>query len=93
MGLYTIVVDFRGGTYFEQVSAEDLNSAVAEWPSRAPVDAMGLLSTTKSQLLDMVRDPDADPTPLRGLRNVWTVALLLEDSTAFLNIIKTSTDP
>ena len=87
MALYTIVLDFDGGTYIRQERAADADTAVAVWEKRKSVRNFLGLRHTKGSLFD--EEVDRIPVALKGLRNVWCTSALVGEKLALINVVKT----
>ena len=84
---FTVVCDFLGGTYIEQVRADTVEDAVRQWSAylarEQPIaDHSSLLAKDVLQRLE----EDA-PTPLDTLTGVWFVYASSGDAAAFINLI------
>lgn len=89
MALYTVILDFQGGTYVAQVHARSATAAVIAWArSRAPGEIQGLgAASLKTLEQELGKDT---PVALDGLKNVWCQSALLRGKLALLNIVRTS---
>ena len=70
---YTIVCEFRGGTYVSQVTGDDVNEAVRLWADylahEKPIpQASTYLARSVAANLD-----DTPPASLNGLSGVWCI--------------------
>jgi hypothetical protein len=83
--LFTIVLDYAGGTYISQVRASSPAGAVSEWASRTSDANLAAWGLTREVLLEMAAgDP---PTPVNGLRDVWCTSGAASRGLALVNII------
>lgn len=75
MPLFTVIFEFRGGTYISQVRSEDEASALLVWARDLdPKHIQHFGAKRKEQLVKAVQEPLlTEPVPLEGLVNVWCV--------------------
>ena len=94
MNKYTVIWEYRGGTYIKQVNACAAESVLIAW-SRAlisgEIPGIGtkrLASLTK----EIAKDTEGlyAPIALTGLTNAWCAGMLYG---GVLNIVKTDTSP
>lgn len=88
LGLYTIILDFRGGTYVSQVEARDEVDAARRWASLFAIEkSLGRSSPylAKAVLRDL--DNGDHPTQLDGLTGVWCMTALCGGDLAIANIV------
>ena len=82
---YTLILDYRGGTYLSQIMAtsiQDVQNRVNEaigWDLIAPKP-----THRKIEVLD-----DIPPTPIEGLENVWCLSGTIGRSGAIIHVVKT----
>lgn len=87
---YTILCDFRGGTYVSQVVADDVCGAVAEWvvylADTRPIPRVStyLAKTVAAQI------KDGGPVPLNGLVRVWCLTAVCGKDLVIVNIVETA---
>lgn len=95
MNLYTFIMEFRGGTYIDQVMGTNIDEAIITWANTLKVDEIKYLSTkTKQQLIDELPDEIADGMigKIATVENVWLFVFLFHTGAARIHIIKTCTD-
>jgi len=88
--LYTVVLDFRGGTYIGQVSKESPDKAAEEWAKAVSPDDARAWKLNKGELLKLLRGDK--PTALNGCIGVWCFSGEIEGHLALVNVVQTSTD-
>jgi len=73
MALYTVILEYRGGTYSSQVTAESPRAALLSWATNLEASEIKHLGTSGKQRLiaGLKNDPIDRPVLLTGLRNVW----------------------
>lgn len=84
--LYTIILDFRGGTYISQINEDNEHSALLKWRSSIDDYVPELNSTDKESIKNNV---EVTLTRVTGLINVCCTTLIVNDSLALINIVKT----
>ena len=85
--LYTVILEFRGGTYIGQASKPSPGEAVAAWIESIPppnaksweLDKIGLLGAVLAD----------DPTPLSGCTSVWCMSADVDGHMALINVVRT----
>jgi hypothetical protein len=91
--LYTIIAEYRGGTYCSQVTAADDVQALKHWADHC-ADDPELLAAFGPQGIRTLQQADwaeADrPTPLRGLVNVWCASISFRQSLCLINVVRTA---
>ena len=88
IALYTLILDFRGGTYVKQVEGCSPGSAIVEFAEQINISEIpGIGTPEKQSLIEQLKDEI--PTPLDGRINAWCVTALLDDSLVLINIVQT----
>ncbi|MCA9524480.1 MAG: hypothetical protein KC609_26115 [Myxococcales bacterium] len=89
MSLYTILLDFRGGTYLHQLEAESVEEAVADWARELDIAAISGFDPAERD--ELIRAVDDDPPiAINGMRGVWCVSAGLEAGLALAHVICTA---
>ena len=87
MPLYTVIFEYRNGTYIEQVQASNESSAFKSWALKIdPNKIQHLGKKLKLKLIDDSKNEDYGPHLLNGLTNVWCAGCSMS---GLINIIKT----
>jgi len=86
MHLYTVIVEFDGGTFISQIPAKSHDEALAIW-GRHRTKKFNL--KTRSALIKALRDGEHGLVPLERLRNTWCTSASLGDEFILINVIKT----
>lgn len=94
MATFTFILDYRGGTYISQISADSIGQAILHWARNLPVNEITHLGPKLKQRLIDGLESDGDniygATPLQGVTNVWYVSVPLPYSLGtILNAVKT----
>lgn len=85
---FTMVCDFRGGTYISQVTAHDPRDAIAVWAALLRRDRpLEEASVLVAQAVDA--NPD-DIVPLSGLTGAWCWSEVVDSALVLVNIIKSA---
>ena len=88
MQLYTILLDYAGGTYVAQTRATSEQAAVRNWLERLSLD---LIAGAVSHEVASAFQEDQDvPVPLDGLASAWCVTASADQGLALVNIVKTA---
>jgi hypothetical protein len=78
--LYTVVLDYRGGTYISQVNAGSVAGALKIWADALDIGAVARLGPQrKGELIDDIKmqlSSGQPPAPLDGLVNAWCASAL-----------------
>ena len=91
--LYTVVMDYRGGTYISQVDAGNVAGALETWADTLDQRSIGELGPRrKAGLTDDIKvqlSSGQEPALLDGLVNVWCAAASTSGGLALINIVAT----
>ena len=88
MSLYTIVADYRGGTYLTQVIAENEKHAAASWSDTEAIREIAMpLDLPLDALREELKSPDG--FPVGDLQNCWCVTAVDDGGLLLLHIIET----
>lgn len=93
--LYTVFMEYRGGTYVSQVEADDVSTALRHWAAALTIwEGERLGAQRKAKLIRMIDEDLAcgsGPVLLDGLVNAWcTTALLSRGGLLLINIVATA---
>ena len=87
MALFTVVLDFGGGTYISQVRARSAPVALRLWAkSEALSKVQGLTSRDRGKLAESLDEP----VKLDGLKNAWCATAAAGRKFALVNLVRTS---
>lgn len=94
MSMYTVIWEYRGGTYIKQVLAQTAESALTAWSQALTSGEIpGLGKKRLAKLTKEIAEGSEGfyaPVTLTGLTNAWCAGMLYG---GLLNIIKTDTSP
>jgi hypothetical protein len=90
--LFTIIAEFRKGTYVSQVRSQSAMDALKKWTDEIdPKEIKHLDGKTIEMIRADIAENDYDtPSKIEGLRNVWFTMLLSKKGSFFINIVKTA---
>lgn len=91
MKLYTVIMEYAGGTYISQVRVERVDLILEEWCNRLDVSQVQYLGEKLHKVLhDKIADKEETYlTPIEGVKNVWFEYIDLHNRGAFINVIQT----
>jgi hypothetical protein len=91
MALYSIILDYRGGTYISQVRARTPRDAAKKWTRTLDVNEVKHLGAKGKQKLISNLEEDAyglnEPVALTGLTGVWCLSMPIPGGR--VNIVET----
>jgi len=85
--LYTIVLDYRGGTYIGQASGDSVTAALSQWVSKIPHKELAGWGITRDELSEIVRSDE--PVALSGCVNTWCLSGSTNGGLVLINVIAT----
>jgi hypothetical protein len=87
-------MEYRGGTYIEQVKATSESEAVRTWVHKIDRSSIhGLGMRRKAHLVAAIENDLADgerPAPLTGLKNAWCKSAVFSGEFVLINIVATA---
>jgi hypothetical protein len=88
MAMFTILMEYKGGTYLSQVESGDVREAVEKWATSFNYEAVeGMTASSKEVVLEDIMHED--PASVSGLTNTWACCIQIENDVALLHIIRT----
>jgi len=87
-GLYTVVLDYAGGTYIAQVQAASPAAALPKWVSKIKHGELAAWGIGRQDLAEIARSEKI--VPIDGCRNVWCVSGSVRRNLALINVVATS---
>ena len=85
--LYTVVLEFGGGTYIAQVSAESPVAALPDWISQLQDEELAKWGITRSELTSIIGSDH--PVPIDGCVGVWCLTGSAKKGLVLINMIAT----
>ena len=86
--LYTVLLDYAGGTYVSQVSASQLMDVLPVWSQSLSSDDLMNWQLRQDEVLALITDC---PVPLDGLQGVWCASTSAKRGLALINIVLSQT--
>lgn len=86
--VYTIILEFRGGTYISQVRSENVSSALSQWIWQLKNEDLAAWKLDREALKDI--QGTAIPVALTGCLNVWCLSGIAGEWQVLINVIKTA---
>src|SRR5580704_2386519 len=72
MALWTVIADYRGGTYISQWQAQHVLEALTKWAKASPhVPGSFVGAKTKLKIIAAASDKTENPVAIRRTSNVW----------------------
>src|SRR5688572_26149057 len=91
MPLFTVCLDYAGGTYVSQVRAASPKLACRKWADKWAMEEVPDLGIRGRELvIEQLRSETI--TPLKGLKNVWCLTAQIHGKLALINLVRTSED-
>jgi len=87
MFLYTIILEFKGGTYISQIRAISERAAVSQW-AQSLDEKVSEVALADRQKLSVEFNAE-NPLALNGTVNAWCASALVNNDLALMNVIKT----
>lgn len=88
--LFTLILDFDGGTYVAQVYSPSVDEVLPEWIRKLKLPAsLGLDSKQAAGLVRAFETDKRAPAVLTDTINAWCTTVLVGERLALLNIIAT----
>ena len=88
LDLFTIVCEYKGGTYISQVRAADHENAIIEWAALLRREQP--IESASEQIAQAVDDTRTDTVPITGLAGVWCWTGTVAHALALINIIRSA---
>lgn len=94
MALFTIVLEFGGGTYVGQINGKTAQEALVKWATGLDSTAVdGLNTKDKDALMDELKadvNVGMSMAEVEGAKNVWCTTALVRGKFALFNVVKTA---
>lgn len=89
MHVFTVLLDYAGGTYTSQVSASDECDALRQWT--ANLSAESSAGEVSDEVATAFAATNDQPVQLDGLVSAWCASASAKNGLALVNIVRTST--
>lgn len=88
MALFTFVLDYRGGTYLQQVEGPDPRAALVSWAATTSLDVVFGLSE-KSRVPFQTALARSRPIAVKQVSNVWCASGIVRGHLALVHLVET----
>lgn len=89
MPLFTLLMEFKGGTYLSQLRAPSPDDALEKWARGLEVkNVEGMTGAIKRQFVEWL--PEARPAAVDGLKSTWSAGFVASTSSALVHIVRTT---
>ena len=85
-------MDYCGGTYISQVTAPSVKKAMMTGVQNLNTSAIFGLGTKTKELLSKSLTQDGEPTPIKGVKNVWCSTPDARGKLAMLTLVQTEVE-
>lgn len=92
MNLYTLIIDFDGGTYITQGEATNPSEAPKNCIINWDISDIPDILTEQDKSIILANIMETDFVPLRGMKNIWSSSIELHQHFLILNLVKTEGD-
>lgn len=86
LSLYTIILEYRGGTYISQIHSESPTAAVKKWSTTATEHTLAVWGLNRADLVLLSHD---NPIPVENCVNIWCLTGSAKNHLMLLNVIAT----
>jgi hypothetical protein len=86
--LYTILTEYRGGTYISQIGAETPNAAIQLWSEAKSSDKEDVPAGARVEIRKQLSAGDA-PVLVSGRKNVWCISGTYRNQLILINVVLT----
>lgn len=84
--LFTLLCDYKGGTYISQVRASDPDAAGIEWGAQLRIEQP--VERASDEIAKAAIEGLDRPVPLSGLADVWCRSATVSDELALVHLIR-----
>ena len=88
-GLFTLVIDFNGGTYITQSEADSLDGAPSSCIENWDISDIPNVLTEQDKSVILAQLKQEEFVPLTGIKNVWCGCVSLHERSLTLNLVRT----
>lgn len=92
MPLFTVVLDFAGGTYISQVEAKSADAAPTAWATKLEPGEVRGMGEASIQVLRAAMAKES-PVRLEGLVQAWCVSAVVRGRLALVHMVQTCGQP
>jgi hypothetical protein len=84
--LYTMLLEYNGGTYVSQVSGNTVGVAIKKWAKAVTNQDLENWGLTRTEVTGLTND---NPLPLVGCSNVWCLTDSAKKGLILVNVVAT----
>jgi hypothetical protein len=84
--LYTMLLEYKGGTYVSQVSGNTVGVAIKKWAKAVSDQELKSWGLTRAEITRLAND---NPLPLVGCSNVWCLTDSTKKGLILVNVVAT----
>jgi len=85
--VYTVVLEYRGGTYIAQVSGDSPAAVLPDWISLLRDEELAKWRITRRELTTITKSDH--PVPIGGCVGVWCISGSTKSGLVLINIVAT----
>ncbi|WP_085306503.1 hypothetical protein [Colwellia polaris] len=89
MDLYTLILDFKGGTFISQCISPCKEDALYQGVLNWDISAIESVITGNSRNILLEDIENEELTQLQGMKNVWSCSVFVGDELMLINLIAT----
>lgn len=90
MDLFTLILDFDGGTYINQIKSDSPRKAAIEWAIRLEIKVIPELGfSSKKAIIEEMKDHDNTTIAVDGMISTWCASFSVRGKLGLINIVKT----
>jgi hypothetical protein len=93
MRLFTILLDYRGGTYIRQVSARSVENAIRKWARSKVWSGIPNVGRREREMANGFLSNVGDPVEIERTKNVWCSEALVRGHLAMVHVVETVREP
>jgi len=86
LSLYTLILEYRGGTYISQIQSESPTAAVKKWSTTITDHNLAAWGLDRTDLVLLSGD---NPIPVENCMNIWCLTGSAKNHLMLLNVIAT----
>ncbi len=90
MKKYTFIVEYRKGTYIQQIVSQNLEESVLQWVQNLETFNIPNLGIKEKMSLEKAIRKELPPTKIKEIENVWCLFISVRRSHLLMNIVETA---